>query len=62
MSNTSFQIGDVVQLKSGGPDITIVSINEDIYENGKLSIQCKWFENGKAFTESFPPAALEKSE
>lgn len=33
-----FNIGDIVALKSGGPNMTIVNIDED-YEK----IKCQWF-------------------
>ena len=52
-----FKVGDVVRLKSGGPDMTVTSVKERI-------IHCKWFTYAGNWTtpaiDTFPPAALEK--
>lgn len=54
-----FKIGDVVQLKSSGPKMTVTYVNQS---EGKVF--CMWFVAG-AFGEgvqngSFPPEALER--
>ena len=51
-----FQVGDVVKLKSGGPEMTVTYITD----NSK--IQCHWFKSDfdNAKHDSFPPAALLK--
>ncbi|MBA7545135.1 hypothetical protein ES705_37498 [subsurface metagenome] len=36
-SNQEFKIGDTVQLKSGGPSMTIV------HSDGKGLLKCSWF-------------------
>jgi uncharacterized protein YodC (DUF2158 family) len=47
-----FQPGDVVQLKSGGPAMTVGGkVAED-------SIRCHWFDGATAKTEIFPTAAI----
>ena len=47
-----FQPGDVVQLKSGGPAMTVGRrVAED-------SIRCHWFDGATAKTEIFPTAAI----
>lgn len=54
MSNAvSLSVGDVVQVKSGGPRMTITQIT-----NGNA--ECTWFENGTPvpFSQSFPLAIL----
>lgn len=52
MSN--FVVGDVVQLKSGGPPMVIVAINDG-------TAVCAWHDSeGKPHTESYPLAALKK--
>ena len=60
MSETEeFKIGDVVQLKSGGPYMTVVSLNENsMTHTGQ--IKCQWFEKNRPETCSFPAAALEQ--
>ncbi len=47
-----FKIGNLVQLKSGGPDMTIA----DILDNGLL--KCIWFEGNKQFSEYLKPETL----
>ena len=47
-----FSPGDVVQLKSGGPAMTVGGrVAED-------SIRCHWFDVATAKTEIFPVAAI----
>lgn len=60
MSETEeFKIGDVVRLKSGGPDMTVVSLNENSMTH-KGQIKCQWFEKNRPQDSIFPSAALEK--
>lgn len=40
-----FQPGDIVQLKSGGPKMTVRSIQK---ENGQTVIECSWFPSATA--------------
>jgi uncharacterized protein YodC (DUF2158 family) len=45
-SMLSFQIGDTVELKSGGPLMTIARLESEM---GVLRAQCQWFDqNGTA--------------
>jgi uncharacterized protein YodC (DUF2158 family) len=54
-----FKIGDVVMLKSGGPDMTIVG-ESDMIENG---FEVKWFNVDEELQDSeFPGDALEKED
>jgi uncharacterized protein YodC (DUF2158 family) len=55
MSSESLKEGDLVQLKSGGPVMTVVN-------PGGLSgwPVCNWFEGGRVQSGSFPPGALRK--
>jgi len=48
-----FKSGEVVQLKSGGPDMTVDFVN-DILQ----TVTCSWFVNKKRQTDSFPPTSL----
>jgi uncharacterized protein YodC (DUF2158 family) len=52
----NFEIGDVVQLRSGGPKLTVRSV---ISEG---DIVCQWFETDVVHEESFPNEALKKVE
>jgi uncharacterized protein YodC (DUF2158 family) len=52
----SIKPGDVVLLKSGGPSMTVVSVDED-------EIRCIWIgDEGEPFRETFPPIALDMVE
>ncbi|MEY0027221.1 YodC family protein [Providencia rettgeri] len=51
-----FNIGDVVVLKSGGPQMTIADFNDDGY------VICTWFVDQKVSREAFIPATLEKDD
>jgi uncharacterized protein YodC (DUF2158 family) len=48
-----FKAGDVVTLKSGSPDMTIVSASDE-------GLTCFWFVGKRRFRETFPPEALQK--
>ncbi|MBV8858305.1 MAG: DUF2158 domain-containing protein [Acidobacteria bacterium] len=54
MSSEQFNEGDLVQLKSGGPVMTVTKAT------GANSLTCKWFEGSSVHTDYFPPAALRK--
>ena len=49
-----FGIGDLIQLKSGGPVMTVT----DVPDLGNAFVWCKWSVNGKTEHDSFPPLAL----
>jgi len=51
-SNQEFKIGDTVELKSGGPTMTIV------YYDVKRYFKCSWFVGGKVEDDFFPPDSL----
>ena len=46
--------GDRVKVKTGGPPMTVEHENEDMER-----VQCVWFEGDKMKRELFHPAALE---
>jgi uncharacterized protein YodC (DUF2158 family) len=48
--------GDVVQLKSGGPSMTVSSVGKD--NGGTLTAWCQWFEKNKPQGGSFPVSSL----
>jgi uncharacterized protein YodC (DUF2158 family) len=51
----SFNVGDTVQLKSGGPDMTVTRIGT---AGGEPMVWCAWFEGTKDAYALFPPHAL----
>lgn len=54
MKDGPMEIGDVVRLKSGGPKMTIVSIDES------AGASCTWFDrNGKRHESVFALATVE---
>jgi uncharacterized protein YodC (DUF2158 family) len=48
----SFNVGDTVQLKSGGPIMTVEELGSDNY------VCCLWFEKSKMERGNFPAATL----
>jgi len=54
----SFNVGDKVQLKSGGPFMTVESV--ETFGNSD-TVECVWFNNDdESHRESLPAAALKK--
>jgi uncharacterized protein YodC (DUF2158 family) len=51
---SQWKVGDIVQLKSGGPVMTVTSIRNDIGQ-----VACNWFLRDEAKNGWFPPEALE---
>lgn len=50
----SFQVGDVVQLKSGGPQMVVTYVGE------RGDCRCDWFvQDTSVQNYNFPPQALE---
>ena len=56
----SFAIGDVVQLKSGGPQMTIDKSYPPNRDRSEALCVCKWFDNGTSKSETFAASALER--
>lgn len=57
--DAKFAIGDIVALKSGGPPMTVVSVDE--YEDDEADCNCWWFTDGEMRgQEGFPESAIEK--
>jgi len=50
-----FKVGDIVQLKSGGPKMTCTNPDPS-YHVGE--VECKWFAGGKQQSGYFPKDAL----
>lgn len=75
---SKFKKGDLVILKSGGPDMTIVGIfekNSSVYAESVAYeaytekfgecvavYACNWFEGNKKYESAFPEESLESSE
>jgi uncharacterized protein YodC (DUF2158 family) len=52
----AFKVGDVVQLKSGGPLMTV--IDPGATEGGKVVVRCAWFDERKPCFNVFPADTL----
>lgn len=50
-----FEDGTRVQLKSGGPIMTV-----DSYDENTKKYLCEWFKDGKLYKESFRETSLEE--
>ncbi|MET0775261.1 MAG: DUF2158 domain-containing protein [Pseudomonas mandelii] len=44
---SSFAKGDVVVLKSGGPNMTIKHVEEDLGDGIGVQLTCSWFDKSK---------------
>ena len=52
-----FKVGDVVQLKSGGPKMTVTQVgNHELYGP---TVWCVWFVGTKQEKGTFPPGSLQ---
>jgi len=57
MSNT-YNIGDIVKLKSGGPEMTIKKVNTNMNDEPSGHYQCQWFAGKKLDSGVFPQESL----
>lgn len=55
-TTTIFNVGDIVRLKSGGPDMAVKNLPQ---EKGTIYV-CQWFAGKKLEQGSFPADSLEK--
>ena len=63
MADEEFKEGDIVQLKSGGPSMTIADIDDYGMEgSGHTQAKCVWFENTKKREGVFELFALKRKE
>lgn len=57
---TGFKSGDLVVLKSGGPTMTVDSVNTSIFDDTKITgIVCVWFVGDKLERVRFEQGAIE---
>ena len=57
---TGFKSGDLVVLKSGGPTMTVDSVNTSIFDDNKITgIVCVWFVGDKLERVRFEQGAIE---
>jgi uncharacterized protein YodC (DUF2158 family) len=53
------KVGDTVQLKSGGPKMTVSQVDTPQYKSA-LHAWCDWFEGTKAIHGDFPLTSLKR--
>lgn len=51
-----FNVGDIVQLKSGGPKMTVEKIGAESYDRSQ--VYCTWFSGSKHAQNDFNPDTL----
>jgi len=58
----NFKVGEVVRLKSGGPDMTVGQLEDDVNNpaNKNAFAFCSWFEGKKLQQKTFPVEMLER--
>lgn len=59
--NAKFKVGDIVNLKSGGPPMTITEVDTVgplLSGKEEPDYTCAWFAGSKQDTASFPEAAV----
>jgi uncharacterized protein YodC (DUF2158 family) len=57
---TAFKSGDLVVLKSGGPTMTVDTVNTDIFDDNKITgVLCVWFVGEKLERVRFDHRAIE---
>ena len=57
---TNFKSGDLVMLKSGGPIMTVDTVNTDIFDDNKMTgVLCVWFDGEKLQRVRFDHRAIE---
>jgi uncharacterized protein YodC (DUF2158 family) len=56
---TALKPGDLVILKSGGPVMTVDTVNTDVFDDDKVTgVLCAWFVGNKLERARFDPGAL----
>ena len=61
-ANPKFEPGDLVELKSGSPVMTIEKLDRDWEGTWKGAYDCSWFAGAKNNHRSFAEAALKPAE
>lgn len=56
---SDFKKGDVVQLKSGGPKMTVSEVDNWSPHGPEEGAKCVWFEKNKSFEQVFDVAVLQ---
>ena len=57
-----FEVGDIVKLKSGGPNMTVKDCITKIGSDQVDALRCQWFAGKKLDNGVFPPQSILKAE
>jgi uncharacterized protein YodC (DUF2158 family) len=60
MNEPKFTKGEIVKLKSGGPEMTVDRIHTNIYDSFSGKYTCKWFSGDELQEGDFDEETLEK--
>ena len=60
MADDSIKVGDMVQLKAGGPKMTVTADTLATYSPGR-HLECVWHVNGTEKRSVYPEVALVKA-
>jgi uncharacterized protein YodC (DUF2158 family) len=55
----TYKTGDIVQLKSGGPTMTVSSVLDSVSAGDSQNVKCQWFSGSKNQEAWFPEDSLE---
>jgi uncharacterized protein YodC (DUF2158 family) len=61
MNESKFAKGEIVKLKSGGPEMTVDRIHTNIYDQFSGKYSCKWFSGDELQEGDFDEETLEKA-
>ena len=54
----TFDVGDIVRLKSGGPEMTLTRLPDALDMLNEDRVECQWFDGKKILHSLFPLASL----
>ena len=57
MADINFKEGDIVQLKSGGPKMTVDELRKE-YKTGRPTALCSWFDGATRKEDEFATTLL----
>ncbi|MBI6616045.1 DUF2158 domain-containing protein [Pseudomonas simiae] len=59
---SDFKVGDVVELSSGSPAMSVVEVESHSYRtDGRPRVICEWYEAGKFHRREFVPSVLKRT-
>lgn len=57
-TNQGVEVGDIVELKSGGPKMTVTALLVPATGSGARKADCSWSDGATIQTQTFPVASL----